>query len=68
LGRTNVIFDIPWLVAYNLEIYWKKEEFKMTRCPPLYEKNKKIQKKRKRGKLERQKRKKTIEKIVLRKF
>jgi len=30
LGKTEVILDMPWLVAHNLEIDWKKEEVKMT--------------------------------------
>jgi len=35
LGKTEVILEMPWLVAYNLEINWEMEEVKMTRCPPL---------------------------------
>ena len=34
LGRTEVILDMPWLVAHNPEIDWEKGEVKMTRCPP----------------------------------
>jgi len=34
LGRTDVIFGMPWLVAHNPEIDWEKGEVKMTRCPP----------------------------------
>ena len=34
LGRTEVILDMPWLVAHNPEIDWEKGKVKMTRCPP----------------------------------
>ena len=34
LGRTEVILGMPWLVAHNPEIDWKKGEVKITRCPP----------------------------------
>ena len=33
LGRTEVILDMPWLVAHNLEIDWEKGEVKMMKCP-----------------------------------
>ena len=32
LGKTKVILEMPWLVAYNLEINWETEEVKMMRC------------------------------------
>ena len=35
LGKTEVILEMPWLVAYNLEINWETGEVKMTRCLPL---------------------------------
>jgi len=35
LGKIEVILGIPWLQVYNLEINWKTEEVKMTRCPLL---------------------------------
>jgi len=37
LGKTEIILGMPWLAAHNLEINWKTEEVKMTRCPPLCE-------------------------------
>jgi len=40
LGKTEVILDIFWLAAYNLEIDREKEEVKMTWCPPIYRKRK----------------------------
>jgi len=39
LGKTKVILEMPWLQAHNLEINWEIGEVKMTRCPPLYERN-----------------------------
>jgi len=52
LGKTDVILGMLWLQAYNLEINWKIEEVKITRCPPLYRKNTKLEKgqKAKKGK------------------
>ena len=35
LGRTNIILGIPWLAAYNLEIYLETGKVKMMRCPPF---------------------------------
>jgi len=35
LGKTEVILEMLWLVAYNLEINWETGEVKMMRCPPL---------------------------------
>jgi len=35
LGKTEVILRMPWLAVHNLEINWKTEEVKMTRCLPL---------------------------------
>jgi len=46
LEKTNVILGMSWLVAHNPEIDWKKEEMRMTRCPPLCGKTVKIKGKR----------------------
>ena len=35
LGKTDIILGMLWLAAYNSEIDWKKEEVRMTKCPPL---------------------------------
>jgi len=35
LGKTEVILDMPWLAAHNLEINWETGEVKMTRCSLL---------------------------------
>jgi len=40
LGKTEVILEMPWLVAYNPEIDWEKREVKITWCPPICEKRK----------------------------
>ena len=31
--KWKVILGMPWLACHNLEINWKTEEVKMTRCP-----------------------------------
>ena len=36
LGKTEIILEMPWLQAHNLEINWETGEVKMTRCPLLY--------------------------------
>jgi len=35
LGKTEVILEMPWLVAHNLEINWEMGEVKMMRCLSL---------------------------------
>jgi len=45
LEKTEVILDMLWLAAHNLEIDWEKGEVKMTRCPPICGKKKKEEKK-----------------------
>ena len=44
LGKTDVILGMLWLQAHNPEINWKTGEVKMTRCPPLYGRNTKLEK------------------------
>jgi len=44
LGKTDVILGMPWLQAHNPEINWETGEVKMTRCPPLYGRNTKLEK------------------------
>ena len=44
LEKTNVILGILWLQAHNPEINWETEEVKITRCPPLCERNTKLEK------------------------
>ena len=47
LGKTDVILEMLQLQVYNLEINWKMEEVKMTKCPLLYGKNTKLKKRQK---------------------
>ena len=44
LGQMEVILGMPWLAVHNLEIDWEKEKVKMTRCPPMCGKNRKVEK------------------------
>jgi len=46
LGKMDMILDIPWLAAHNLEIDWEKEEVRMTRYLPLCGKTVKIKEKK----------------------
>jgi len=34
LGKTEVILEMPWLAAHNLEINWETREVKIMRYPP----------------------------------
>ena len=40
IGRQkwSIILEMLWLACYNIEIDWKTEEVKMTRCPDEYRK------------------------------
>ena len=53
LGKTDIILEIPWLQAHNLEINWKTEEVKITRCPLLCRRNMKLKEKKKKKKKKR---------------
>jgi len=44
LGKTDVILGMLWLQAHSPEINWETEEVKITRCPPLCERNTKLEK------------------------
>jgi len=52
LEKTDVILGMPWLQVHNPEINWKTGKVKMTKCPPLYGRNTKLEKgqKAKKGK------------------
>jgi len=67
LGKTEVILGMPWLAAHNPEIDWEKREVKMTRCPPICRKRKQ-ERKRKVRKVETNKDKKVLKKLVPKKF
>jgi len=68
LGKTEVILGMPWLAVHNPEIDWEKGEVKMTRCPPIYGKRKPEEKKREVKKVEKDKDKETLKKLVPKRF
>ena len=65
LEKTEVILDMLWLAAYNLEIDWEKGEVKMMRYPPICRRKKKKEKNKEVRKIEE---KKTVEELVPRRF
>jgi len=67
LGKTEVILGMPWLAAYNPEIDWEKGEVKITRCPPICGKRKQ-EKKKEVKKIEKNKDKETLRKLVPKRF
>jgi len=48
LEKTDVILGMPWLQVHNPEINWETGEVKMTRCPPLCERNTRPKEKKRR--------------------
>ena len=50
LERTDMILEILWLQVHNHEINWETGEVKITRCPPLYRREGKENKRMKREK------------------
>ena len=68
LGKTEVILEMLWLAAHNPEIDWDKEEVEMTYCPPIYRKRKQEEKKKEVKKMERDKDKETLKKLVPKRF
>ena len=68
LGKTEVILGMLWLVAYNPEIDWEKEKVEMTCCPPIYGKRKQEEKEREVKKVEKNKDKETLERLVSKRF
>jgi len=68
LGKTEVILGMPWLAAHNPEINWEKGEVEMTRCPPICGKRKQEKKKKGVKKVERDKDKETLKKLVPKRF
>jgi len=68
LGKTEVILEMPWLAAHNPEIDWEKREVKMTRCPPICRKRKQERKKKEVKKIEKDKDKETLRKLVPQRF
>jgi len=68
LGKTEVILEMLWLVAYNLEIDWEKGEVEMTCCSPIYGKRKQEEKRKEVKKVERDENKETLKKLVSKRF
>jgi len=68
LGKTEVILGMPWLVAYNPEIDWKKGEVKMTHCPPICRRKKQEGKKKEVKKVEKDEDKETLKRLVPKRF
>ena len=68
LGKTEVILGMPWLAAYNPEIDWEKGEVKMTCCPPICGRKKQEGKKKKVKKIEKNKDKETLKRLVPKRF
>ena len=68
LGKTEVILEMPWLAAYNLEINWEKGEVKITRCPPIFGKRKQKGKKKKVEKVEKDKDEEMLRRLVPKRF
>ena len=68
LGKTKVILGMPWLVAYNPEIDWEKGEVKITHCPPICGKRKQEGKEKRVKKVEKDKDKKMLKKLVPKRF
>jgi len=68
LGKTEVILGMPWLAAYNPEIDWEKEEVEMTCCLPICGKRKQEGKKKKVKKVEKNKNKEMLRRLVPKRF
>ena len=68
LGKTELILGMLWLAAYNLEIDWEKGEVEMMHCPPICGKRKQEEKRKEVKKVKRNKNKKTLKKLVPKRF
>jgi len=68
LGKMEVILGMLWLAAHNLEIDWEKGEVKMTCCPPICGRKKQEGKKKKVKKIEKNKDKETLKRLVPKRF
>jgi len=68
LGKTEAILGMLWLAAYNPEIDWEKGEVEITRCPPICGKRKQEEKRKEIKKVERDKDKETLKKLVPKRF
>jgi len=68
LGKTELILGMPWLAAHNPEIDWEKGEVKMTCCPPICGRRKQEVKEKKVRKMEKDKNKEVLKRLVPRRF
>jgi len=68
LGKTEVILRMLWLAAHNPEIDWEKGEVEIMRCPPICGKRKQEEKRKEAKKVERNKNKKMLKKLVPKRF
>ena len=68
LGKTEIILDILWLTAHNLEIDWEKGEVKIMQCLPICGKRKQKVKEKEIKKAKNDKDKKVLKKLVSKKF
>ena len=68
LGKTEVILGMPWLVVHNLEINWEKGEVKITCCPPICGRRKQEEKEKEVKKVEKDKNKEILKRLVPKRF
>jgi len=68
LGKTELILGMPWLVAHNPEINWKKGEVKMIHCPPICGKRKQGGEEKKVRKVEKNEDEEVVKRLVPQKF
>ena len=68
LGKTEVILGMLWLAAYNPKIDWEKGKVEMIHCPPIYGKRKQEGKKKEVKKVEKDKDKETLRRLVPKRF
>ena len=68
LEKTEVILEIPWLVAHNPEIDWEKGEVKITYCLPICGRRKQEEKEKEVKKVKKNKDEETLKKLVPKRF
>jgi len=68
LGKTEVILEMLWLAAHNPKIDWEKGEVEMMCCPPICGKRKQEEKRKEVKKVERDKDKEMLKKLVPKRF
>jgi len=68
LEKTEVILEIPWLVAHNPEIDWEKGEVKITYCLPICGRRKQEKKEKEVKKVKKNKDEEMLKKLVPKRF